>query len=410
MISSLRALLLLISLFMGPAWAGEYEEHVLLKANDLLPTEILNSKIYQIEPEVRNDGFLSRYVVTSRWGKWQVDSDALLKIRLTELEAMEQMRLIEEGHSFEDAVTDDAGDVVAGVNAVIEDPGKALEGAGSGVKKLWSLAGESWNSRHTREDGSALANIGNTVSGFSKAKREYAGKFGVDPYSSNPDLHTELDRIARAASGGYMVTMVAKALIPGGVGMVLSATDLSHSLNELVTTSSELELRIINREKLQKMGMDAVLIEQFLDDPKASPTTKTYVVGALEQMDGVKGREQYLKYTIGPPSEDVAVFRAQSAMMYAGYHEKVKKLARFDTSAGVAAAIDADNSLVVEVALDHLLWTEHLSHVLEALDQNIGLPGKIRSKSLGLPGSVSERTRAELEQRGWKIKKDVLPD
>ena len=394
----------------GTAFAGEYEVSTIHSAHDLLTTEILESRIYTVEADVHNDGFLNRYTVSSRWGEWQVDSDALLKIRLVEIEAMEQMRLIEIDHSFEDAITDDAGDVVEGVNAVIDDPGKAFKGAGSGVKKLFSLAGESWNSRHTRKDESALASLGNTVSGFNKAKREYAGRFGVDPYSSNTHLHSELDRIARAASGGYMVGMVAKALIPGGVGMVLSATNLSHSLNELVTTRSELELRIINREKLQKMGIDAVLIERFLDDAATSPTVKTYVAGALEALDGVSGRDKYLQYAIGPPSEDVAIFRAQSAMMYAGYHAQVRKLERFDTSAGVAAAIDGDNTLVLEVALDHLLWTEHAASVLDALDQQVAEPGDIQRKVLGLPGTTSELALAELQKRNWEIKPETLPE
>ena len=123
----------------------------------------------------------------------------------------------------------------------------------------------------------------------------------------------------------------------------------------------------------------------------------------------MEGRANFLEFSIAPPSEDVAIFRAQSAMMYAGYHQKVKNLARFDTSAGVAAAVDVDNALVVEVALDHLLWTEHLAHVLEALDENIAKPGKISNRTLGLPGLISEQARAELEQRGWKTKKEVLP-
>ncbi len=391
-----------------PVYAEEYEAPMVLKAADLLPAETLNSDLYQIQDKVYNDGFLNRYTVTSQWGEWEISSDALLHIRLTEIVAMSEMRKIEEGESLQGAVTDDAKDVGEGISSMINDPKGAVEGTVSGVRKMFALTGESWKSRHTRKDESALTNIGNTVSGFSKAKREYAAKFGVDPYSSNKDLHVELDRIARAASGGVMIGMVAKALVPGGIGVLLSATDLSHSLNELLTTSSEVELRIINREKLQKIGMDAVLIERFLDDGSTSSTYKTYVVGALETMEGVSGRDLFLDYAIGPPSEDVAMFRAQSAIMYAGYHAKRQKLDHFARSGGTIAGVDSNKILVVQASLDHVLWTEPIALAVEALDEKIATAEKTKGKQLSLSGTASERTIAELEKRGWQVQQNVL--
>lgn len=391
-----------------PVYAEEYEAPIILKVADLLPAETLSSDLYQIHDKVHNDGFLNRYTVTSQWGEWEINSDALLNIRLTEIVAMSEMRKIEEGESFEGAVKDDATNVGEGVSSMINDPKGAMEGTVSGVRKMFELTGESWKSRHTREDESSLTNLGNTLSGFSKAKREYAAKFGVDPYSSNKDLHVELDRIARAASGGVMIGMVAKALIPGGIGVLLSATDLSHSLNELLTTSSEVELRIINREKLQKIGMDAVLIEQFLDDGSTSSTYKTYVVGALETMEGVSGRDLFVDYAIGPPSEDVALFRAQSALMYAGYHAKRQKLDHFARSGGTIAGIDSNKILVVQASLDHILWTEPITFAVEALDEKIATAEKTKGKLLSLSGTASDRTVAELDKRGWQVRQKVL--
>ena len=399
--------LLLLLFIQSSAQAENYELPLTLKVTDLLPSETLNSDLYQIQDKVQNDGFMNRYIVTSQWGRWEVPSNALLDIRLTEIVAMSEMQKIEEGNSFSDAIQDDAKDLGKGVTNIINDPKGALEGTASGVGKMFALAGESWKSRHTRKDESALSGLGNTISGFSKAKRELAAQFGVDPYSSNEDLHVELDRIARAASSGVMVGMVAKALIPGGIGVVLSATDLSHSLNELVTTSSETELRIINREKLQKIGMDAVLIERFLDDPSTSSTYKTYLVGNLETMKGVAGRDLFLDWAIGSPSEDVAFFKAQSAIMYAGYHAQHKKLDRFARFGATLAGIDTDNSLVAQAALDHLLWTEPFSLVLESLNEKIAVAEKVQGKQISLSGTASQKSIAELEERGWIVQQKV---
>ena len=393
--------------FQASAQAGGYEAALTLKAADLLPSETLNSDLYQIQDKVQNDGFMNRYIVTSQWGRWEVPSNALLDIRLTEIVAMSEMRKIEEGNSFSGAIQDDARDLGEGVTNMINDPKGALEGATSGVSKMFALAGESWKNRKTSKDEPLLSNLGNTISGFSKEKRELAAQFGVDPYSSNEDLHVELDRIARAASSGVMVGMVAKALIPGGIGLALSATDLSHSLNELVTTSSETELRIINREKLQEIGMDAVLIERFLDDSSTSSTYKTYLVGTLETMQGVAGRDLFLDWAIGSLSEDVAFFKAQSAIMYAGYHTQQKKLDRFARFGATLTGIDSDNSLVAHAALDHLLWTESFALVLESLNDKIAVAEKVQDKQISLSGTASQKSIAELEERGWMVQQKV---
>jgi len=399
--------LLFLSLPFASAQAAEYESPVVLSAAKLLPDETLNNAAYQLDDKVPNDGFMNHYTVTSEWGEWQISSNALLGIRLAEIIAMTEMRKIEEGDSMENALEEDVKEVGDGVVALVEDPVAALEGTVSGVKKMFALTGESWKSRHTRKDQSALASLGNTVSGFSKAKREYAAKFGVDPYSSNQDLQLELERIARAASGGAIIGMVAKAFIPGGLGVFVSASGISHSMNELLTTSSEVELRIVNREKMQKMGVDAKLIEQFLDDGSSSTSYKTYIIGALEQMPGVKGRDLYINYGLSPPSEDVALFRARSALMYAARSQKKPALDRFLQLGETVIAIDTKNNVVAQLSLDHLLWTKTLAVAIDALDKKLVKDGDIKEKQLSITGTASEITIAEFNKRGWRIEQKV---
>ncbi len=397
------ALLLVFSGLSSVATAAEYEKSRLFSAAELLPAELLNSDVYQIDDKVYNDGFLNRYTVTSAWGTLEVNSDALLRIRLTELLAMTEMKKIEGADSAENALVDNAKDLGEGMVDLVEDPIGAVEGTVSGVKKMFALTGESWRSRHTRKDESAMANLGNTVSGFSKAKREFSAQFGVDPYSSNSDLQLELERIARAASGGTMIGMVAKAFIPGGLGMLVSASGISQSMNELLITSSEVELRIINREKLQKMGINADLIEQFLDDGSTSTTYKTYITGSLEAMDGVKGRGLFLNNALSAPSEDVALFRVRSAMMYAAYHADRTRLDHFIQLEESVIAVDDKNVAVVELSLDHLLWSKTLSDVIEKVDAKLQNSENVSAKQMSLSGTASEKAVAELKKRGWEV-------
>jgi hypothetical protein len=289
---------------------------------------------------------------------------------------------------------------------LVEDPGGAIQGAASGVSKLFKLGGEAWKSRDSQDE-NQLASLGKAVSGYDKAKRKYAGQFGVDPYSSNQALQAELDRLATAAAQGSVFSMAFKAMIPGGLGFAISATGMSQALSDLLVTSSAIELRIINRDKMLAMGIDPVLAEQYLDDKSSSPTYRTYLVGALEAMESVSGRGNVIEYAIGAPDEDVAIFRSSAAIMYAWYHKNVHAIDRFVKAGSIVAAIDGDGQLVIQAPLDHVLWTESLDLLLaqigEAMDGNEEIKGKV----IMLTGTVSEMAGQELESRGWQVNQQI---
>ena len=389
--------------------AEDFETPIVFSAKDVLPAEMMESESYRIDDEVRNDGFMNMYTVESEFGSWEISSTALLGIRLGEIVAMEKMREIDDDTSTNDAVKEDVDEVKEGFSNLIDDPGGTLKGAASGVGKMFKLTGEAWKSRHTRDENQLTA-LGKTVSGYDKAKRQYAGQFGVDPYSSNAALHEELDRLARAATKGSVIGIAVKVLIPGGLGMVISATNLSRALNELLVTKTEVELRIINREKLLAMGVDAGLTERFLDDGRSSASYKTYLVGALESMNDVKGREHYVAYAIAPPSEDVALYRTSSALMYAWYHKNVEKMDRFARVGALSVGVNKLNQLVIQAPLDHLLWTEPLGTIIASIDEAVSASETIKGKQVWLTGTVSDRSKSELENRGWKVQPKVAFD
>ena len=403
-----------IKWYLAPAlfsWATlgiaiDYEDPVVLDLDSVMDTSEFDTALYQVGNDVHNDGFLNNYHVSSQFGEWEVSSTTLLKMRLREIVAMSKMREIEEGESSSGAIEDDVDKVKDGASNLMEDPGGAIKGAASGVSKLFKLSGEAWKSRDSRDD-NQLTSLGKAVSGYDKAKREFAGQFGVDPYSSNEALHVELDRLATAAAQGSVFSMAFKALIPGGLGFAISATSMSQSLNEVLVTSSEVELRIINREKMLAMGVDPVVAEQYLDDKTSSPSYKTYLVGSLESMQGTGGREYFVEYAIGAPEEDVAVFRTSSAIMYARYHENVQAIDRFVKAGSLVIAMDSDGQAVIQAPLDHMLWTESLDLVLDQVDQSLADNQDASAKLIMLTGSVSDLARQQLEKRGWAVKSRV---
>ncbi len=386
--------------------AGDYQESVVLELENVIDTRDFDTDLYQVNNEVHNDGFLNNYRVSSEFGEWEVSSTKLLKMRLREIAAISEMRKIEEADSSSGAIEDNVNQVKDGVSNLVEDPEAAIKGAASGVSKLFKLGGEAWKSRDSQDE-NQLASLGKAVSGYDKAKRKYAGEFGVDPYSSNQALQAELDRLATAAAQGSVFSMAFKAMIPGGLGFAISATGMSQALSDLLVTSSAIELRIINRDKMLAMGIDPVLAEQYLDDKSSSPTYRTYLVGALEAMERVSGRGKFIEYAIGAPAEDVAIFRSSAAIMYAWYHKNVHALDRFVKAGSIVAAIDGNGQLVIQAPLDHVLWTESLDLLLAQIGELIDGNQEISGKVLMLTGTVSEMAGQQLEKRGWVVNQQI---
>ena len=75
--------------------AADYESSVSLPLDRVIDTSILNHDLYQVDPDVLNDGFMNNYRVSSDFGEFSISSTSLLKIRLTEIEAMAKMREVE---------------------------------------------------------------------------------------------------------------------------------------------------------------------------------------------------------------------------------------------------------------------------------------------------------------------------
>ena len=90
-------------------------------------------------------------------------------------------------------------DTLAGAKALIRSPVKTVDGAVSGVGKLFERAGASppGDPPSDAEDGRPEKLIG-----FSSTKRDDAAEFGVDPDLSNPVLQERRDQIAWEGTRG----------------------------------------------------------------------------------------------------------------------------------------------------------------------------------------------------------------
>ena len=82
-----------VLLSAGAAAAQQTNEaQAVFRASALLPGQSLAGPNYRIEETVRNDGFMNRYTVTVAGKPYTVDGNAMMRIRLAELKALERMQ------------------------------------------------------------------------------------------------------------------------------------------------------------------------------------------------------------------------------------------------------------------------------------------------------------------------------
>jgi hypothetical protein len=389
----------LVPAFEGPAISsdekGVFEDSQVLKADTILPVDVLTGPEHRVEGRVENDGFLNHYVLKSTYGDYEVLSDFVVRKRVHEVYAIKELKKIDTSSTVAGSVVDSGKKTVAGIGRLVTAPVDTVKGAGKGVVSLFDRAEESFTSKPSQsEDSRAQQFIG-----FSKSKRDIAAKVGVDVYSANEVLQSELERLAWADFSGGIGVSAALSVVPGGAGLFLSVSGGTRLLNEAINMTPPTELRHQNRQKLKAMGMDPDTIELFLNNTVFSPRDQTWLVAAIERMDGTANRELFLKVALQAGDRTTALKITQMAGMCAAYHDQETPIDRFYPIARVLYAKDKKGNVLVILPTDHILWSRRLDGVLAEIRE------KTEGKTFGLwtAGDVSKTCRDRLAKADWSV-------
>jgi hypothetical protein len=178
-------------------------------------------------------------------------------------------------------------------------------------------------------------------------------------------------------------------------------------LNEVLRITPPGDLRHLNRDKLQAMGVDATVIDLFLRNTVFTPTQQTLLVAALDDMRGTADRGEFIRFCVLTDNEDVAFFRQRQAQMYAAYHTGIEPIQRFIPIGELAAGLTAAGKLVFAVPLDHLVWTEQVGRFADAVNYRIDSSPEVKSKELWVTGTISALAQQALTGRGWGIQQQA---
>lgn len=403
-VAAMAVLAVLLLLPQSLVAKSRFETPVVMRTSDVLPGVPLEGPNYSIAATVQNDGFINRYKLSIKGKTYIIDGTDLMIVRLRELAALQRMEQLKGTSVYKDALKKGVLAPIEGAKSLVTAPVDTVKGVVSGVGSFFqSLGHATFGSPSEQEEG-----VLKTAVGFGTARRQFASRFEIDPYTSFPPVKEELADVAWSATGGNLTVSAAFQAIPAPAKAGVVGTKATHGFNRLLYDKTPAELKKINERKLGLMGVRSSVAESFLDHPKFSPTHKTEIVGALAQI-GVDGREVFIQRALLADNESAAFFLMRWARMYKAYHFKVAVLSRFVRLGRMPIAQRPDGRLIVVVPADHLLWTSALAtrHAqnMESLRRISGVTGG----EIWLAGTLSPAARKSLEDQNWVVRDNKAP-
>jgi len=412
--SVLRILSLLLgsALLIGvtPSQAQRnFESPPTFRASKILPAELLSGPNHRVDERVVNDGFMNLYTVNSRFGTFTANSDEELLIRIDEVNGIAMMEEWSDSEQFIVGVRKAGRDVLESSTRLVTDPLGTLGDTTSGVTEIFASVRRGLSDDDAEGEDQDIVEKAGDLIGYSRARRQYAAAFGVDPYSTNLVVQEYLDHLARIGFVGQIGGSTARSFVDGGIGTALSVASYLQSLEEQVQDQTTEELREANEQKLHAMGVEQSLIDLYLGNYVFTPTYQTAFVDTLEEIDGAADRGEFVKLAILAKNEDQVLFRVGQARMYASYHESVARIREFVLVSEliVVVARTAEGALVVNVPADHVCFSENLAAFFTAARSGLEEVPDVTEKQLWLAGGISPLARKWIEDSGWKIHADT---
>jgi hypothetical protein len=386
--------------FRAPA--GDFENPAILNASEVLPPSALSGPLHRVRDEVTTASGLNHYVVESELGSFEVDGTELLFTRIHELAAIVQLRETSRRGEYKVALEKAARAPAEVVRSVATDPVKTIANVSKGVGKFISRTSQAVKEVAKRQPRNPYEDsAGESMIGFSKAKRDLAARLGVDPYSTNEMLQRELNGVAWTAFAGSSTVDLLLAPLSGPAGAAATAFQFTTATTDALRDLAPDDLRRMNRGRLLKMKVPAPDAETFIVGTAFSPRHQTLFVDALARLDGVRGRDLFVQTANeNSQSEGDAIFCQRTAELLAGQHRGGTRLAKIQLMESYPVAVAASGDLIVALQWDYAAWTAAAAEFVAAAQREAG-SGKVH---VTLSGTASVRLREELKTRGIALR------
>ena len=383
----------------GGVGAADYETPKNRSVKETLPAAVAVGPDYTVRDPVVADGYMYQFNVNSPYGVFGVTGIGALRKLEHEIWAIGQLKQVTKSEAFLKSLKDQAGKPLVFAKDVITKPGETLSGIPKGVGRLFSNATTALTNKKDPSQESNTKEI-LLVGSF---KRDYATRFEVDPYSSNPVLQAELDKIGKAAAYGSWTASAAMIPIGGVASSVITATSLSKSFNNILATEPPSRIRVINEEKLKQMGIADDVAKRYLDHPVFTPRQDLIMVDSLYRLGTATGRDAYLNAAMAAADEVEANFFVNMAQILRGYHEKQGPITGITMVGPLTLAQTKSGAAMIPFALDYGVWTANAEKVSDGLKTTYRAPGFNGNFEFWVTGTLSPTGKRELQARGFTV-------
>ncbi len=402
----------------GLAPTEPYESLPALEASEFLAPDLIEGPNHRVDPKAVSDDIFVRYTLTSPLGTFSAESTPLAAVRIREIRAIAELKKVDRLGVAAGATVDSLAAMGTGAFHAVTNPVETVKGIGDGIGRLFGQIGrgadrakEQVEKKSTPKPGEptpttgrqavrAGAGVASEVLGVTPAMRRWAKKLQIDPYTRNAVLRKELSEVATYDAAGRF----ARVIIPlGVVGSVLGTTAV---VNDLVWSKDPDELVTLNESRLKALGMTPKQSSDFRLSPFYNLTSQTYVVSALDSLNGVPGRSAFLARAATAETEAEARFYVDSALMMQLFDRSDPILSISEDLPG-ACVSGKSGRFVCLYAFDYLVWTEDVAVEIDRITARARAEHPRAERRIWLTGRASGRSTRELSARGWTLRESV---
>jgi len=411
LLRSITLILFLAPMLVEASPAG-FETPPTLPAQVLAPATLLSGNGFHVDNEVPTDGLLAHYTIQSDVGVFQANSTEMLKIRVAEIPAIQELTKTSKSKVFAQSVATNAARPVAAAGQMVMHPVDTVTGIPSGVGRFFGrvgLAGERLKEAATQpaeaSAGEKTANFakrtGQTtrdIFGYEQERRELAKRLHVDPYTTNPVLSKQLDDFALTAFRAHVgVTTTMSIFIPGS--MAITATRV---VSSWVWDTPRADLIVQDEKGLRELNVSEATIHTFMRNPVFPLSVQTAFVTNLQRLSGVPGSVKAVELASTVESEEQARFLTDAVGMLVRYHETQTPIARLLVRKAIVGQ-DRNGAIVVQAPVDYVSWTELVSYFAHRPDL------RTSRRTIWVTGQFSPLTKNNFEDLGWTLNEKVSP-
>jgi len=401
-----------------PGFAADYSSYEIpqeRKAADILPPELLKGVHHSVDDRVRSDGYLNYYTITSDYGEFEAVSTATLRIRIGEISALAELDQLSKTEVFINAAAD-AGIVapLRSINQLVNRPVETVTGIPSGIGRMFNrymrqggdavdatkefVADDNTDQTNgeSEDDSNVVVDFTESYFGVTSSERTWSQKLGTDPYSTNEVLSAAIKEVAWAENLGKF-----------GIGFAgIPSTGIVGQMNQVVWSKDPYELQDLNRARLVATGADEELIEEYLDNPRMSPTQQTLLTASIAELADVEGRAGILDQALNVKTDAEVRFFVRTVALLAWYHHNQKPIVSVITETATPGGLTDDGNVAMLFAVDHVYWTEGIVQEADVL-VGLGTAAGDNSPEAWFLGTASDRCRNELSATGWDVHENL---